>query len=68
MPQGLVLRPFLFPVYINDLVERVRCDIKLFADATSLFSAVYDECKTAEELDRDLERVQLRVDISVGVP
>ena len=48
-----------FPVYINDLVGNVRCDIKLFADETSLFSAVHDESKTAEEQDADLERVRL---------
>ena len=41
----------------NDLVETVRCDIKLFADDTSLFSVVYDEFKTAAELGRHLERL-----------
>ena len=59
VPQGSVLRPLLFLVYINDLVANVRFDIKLFADDTSLFSAVYDEFKTAAELDRDLERMRL---------
>ena len=51
--------PLFFLVYINDLVGNVRSDIKLFAEDTSLFSTVHDESKTAEELDRDLERVRL---------
>ena len=37
VPLGSVLGPPLFLVYINYLVENVRCDIKLFADDTSLF-------------------------------
>ena len=59
VPQGSVLGSLLFLVYVDDLVENVGCDITLFADDTSLFSAVYDEFKTAAELNRDLERVRL---------
>ena len=59
VPQGSILGPLLFLVYMNDLVGNVRCDIKLFADDTSLFSAVCSESKIAEELDADLERVRL---------
>ena len=37
VPQGSVLGPLFFLVYINDIVENVNSDVKLFADDTSLF-------------------------------
>ena len=53
------LGPLFLLVYINDLVENVKCDIKLFVDDTSLFSVVRYEVRTASALNRDLERVSL---------
>ena len=51
--------PLLFLVYINDLVDNVNSDVKMFADDTSLFSTVTNETMTAEVLNRDLEKVRL---------
>ena len=41
-PQGSVLGPLLFFVYINDLVDVVNNGIKLFADDTVLHITVND--------------------------
>ena len=59
VPQGSVLGPLFFLVYINDLVDNVNSDVKMFIDDTSLFSTVTNETVTAEVLNRDLEKVRL---------
>ena len=59
VPQGSVLVPLFFLVYINNLVDGVRSDIKLFADDTSILSVVKDKDEATEILNQDLERLRL---------
>ena len=40
VPQGYVLRPLLFLIYINDLERNIKSNINFFADDTMLFSIV----------------------------
>ena len=40
VPQGSVLDPLLFIIYVNDLEKNIKSNGKFFADDTMLFSIV----------------------------
>ena len=55
VPQGSVLGPLLFVLYVNDLPTAVQCPIQLFADDTKLYQSVRLD-SDASSLQWDLDR------------
>jgi ribonuclease P/MRP protein subunit RPP40 len=66
VPQGSVLGPRLFLVYINDILRSVNSNLLLFADDAKIWRWIYspDDC---DELQRDLNSLH-RWSVSNSLP
>ena len=57
VPQGSILGPLFFLLYINDLTENLDSNPKLFVDDTFLFSIVHNVAQSNSQLSFDLTKI-----------
>ena len=61
-PQGSILGPLLFLVYITDIVEEIQSNINSFADDTCLSLVVGNPSAAGTILQNDINRIILWAD------
>ena len=57
VPEGSVLGPLQFFIYINDITDGLTSMCKILTDDTSLFSKVIDKNKSNFQLNSDLAKI-----------
>ena len=58
VPQGSILGPLFFLVYMNDIADDLQGNIKLYADDVTLYVDYTDQAQAKEVIEDDLRKIE----------
>ena len=59
VPQGSILGPLLFSIYVNDMVQSVDCELLLYADDSALVISDKNPKIIEQKLSKNLEYLSI---------
>jgi hypothetical protein len=57
VPQGTILGPIMFPIYVNDISDDITSTVKLYADDTKIYREIKEADADVPALQLDLNRI-----------
>lgn len=57
VPQGSVLGPIFFLIFIDDLLKQLKCNVSVFADDLFIHNKIFNKSTQIRKLNNDLQNI-----------